>query len=950
MYPLMRSNLWFSLGLLLIVLSMQIQAANKRVGVLLPEDQQRQRAVVAAPSGDDPPLQEPEAEPLLNRAAVLLPEDLGPSIIEQNTAESLEPVSLEEQIQQQVVQTKLEQFGYSIFNKLPTTFAPVDGIPVPPDYAIGPGDTFTVQIFSAADLQYRLVVTREGRLLVPEVGAVQVAGLTFEEAKLVISEAVANIRIGVKTVVTLSELHSIQVMIVGEVIQPGSYTVSGLSSLLNTLITTGGIKRSGSLRDIQVRRNNKVIAHLDVYELLIKGLTDGNMYLRQGDVIFVPPLGPVVSVAGEVQRPAIYELRDEKTVGDLLQLAGGLLATASPSKTQIERISETGAYTLLQTDLNKDGASMPVKNGDLIRLFPVLNKMENVVLLSGHVLTPGGYQWHSGMRVSDLVTGPKLLRLGAEFDVAVVEREDAQQKRTTVLYFNLGEALRNPGSDADIAFKPRDRLIVFNTHSPRPAQLKDVAQKLREQATATKPAAIYSIKGQARHAGVYPLQAGARVLDLLKQSGGIQPGVDMEYSLLVRTNPQTAFIEFIPLSLAQAKRNPAGDHNMRAMPGDRLYIFGDQTNRSKLIADDIKRLKTQTTYGDLTPVVQVSGKVKNPGPYPLTPGMRVADLVLAAGGMLEDTYGLAATLSRQALLDGEFSRVDQIDVSLRRRNNAQADLQSILEPYDHLVLRQKPEWISQPKLVKVTGEVRYPGTYRVDKRETLCGVIQRVGGFTEDAYLFGTVFLREAVRKREQDAMDRLFGQLDDLLAEVHLSPGYDKDRKMPTNQQTYDTYKVIQQLKPQRAAGRLVVDMASAVGRCDETADLILENGDQIHIPKYADEVSVVGQVYFPSSHQYRDDRAVLDYINLSGGTKELAMREHAYIVQANGEVMTIRSKASTWGWLLSPANVKVTPGSTVYVPLSVDRINGREFAQSWVDLIYKLALSAASVAFLFE
>lgn len=142
---------------------------------------------------------------------------------------------------------------------------------------------------------------------------------------------------------------------------------------------------------------------------------------------------------------------------------------------------------------------------------------------------------------------------------------------------------------------------------------------------------------------------------------------------------------------------------------------------------------------------------------------------------------------------------------------------------------------------------------------------------------------------------------------------------------------------------------MENAVTKCDESSDIVLENGDRIIVPKFQDEVSVVGQVYFPTSHKYRSDRAVLDYINLSGGAKELAQREHAYIVQANGEVMTVRSRASTWGWLLSPSNVKVTPGSTVYVPLSVDRINGREFAQSWVDLIYKLTLSAASINYLF-
>ena len=147
-----------------------------------------------------------------------------------------------------------------------------------------------------------------------------------------------------------------------------------------------------------------------------------------------------------------------------------------------------------------------------------------------------------------------------------------------------------------------------------------------------------------------------------------------------------------------------------------------------------------------------------------------------------------------------------------------------------------------------------------------------------------------------------------------------------------------------------MVVDMNKSAKECDPDFDFVLQDMDRIHVPAYIDEVSVVGQVYMPSSHQYRKDRATMDYINLSGGTKELAHREHAFVIQANGEVISLRSQVSTWGWLSTPRNVHTTPGSTVVVPMSVDRINGREFAQSWIDMVYKLSISAASMAFLFN
>jgi polysaccharide export outer membrane protein len=921
----------------------ELSAADERMGVPSLEDKQRRQAIAAATSGQTGALVPEQIVVIKDTAAT---GDAEPSRIEKKVSRALAPVSLEEEIQQQTVQSRLELFGYEMFSGIATTFAPITGAPVPQDYIIGPGDTFTVQAYSAADVQYTLTVTREGMILVPEVGALSVSGLTFEKAKRVISESIERQRIGIKTVVTLSELRSIQVMLVGEVVQPGSYAVSGFSTLINTLIASGGIKRTGSLRNIQVKRGGRVVASLDLYQLLLKGDDRANVYLRQGDLIFVPPIGPTVGIAGEVLRPAIYEIDRERKVGEILRLAGGLLPTADKAQAQIERVSKAGLYTLLQADLAGGGRGIAVQNGDLIRVLPVLDKMDGVVLLSGHVLTPGGYQWRAGMRIADLIGSTGILRQGAEFGVAMVQRENRREKRTEVVYFNLGEALADRASPSNIGLQPRDQVIIFDTHSARAEQLSRVVLKLKREATAQSPAKTVEFKGFLRHPGVYPLQPGTRLLDMIDNAGGLRAGVDLDYALLARTDLATDRLYFVQIRLREAMQNGQGDHNPVLQPKDKIYLFDKDIDRSALIKPPMERLKRETRFGEMAPVVQVSGAVFHPGAYPMVPGMRIEDLIRAAGGMKEEAYGTAATLSRQTLLADEFSRTDSLSISLTRKDPLLETTETILHPYDHLVLRAKPEWVEKPKQVTVEGEVVYPGRYRVDKRETLCGLIQRVGGFTEDAYLFGTVFLRESVRKKEQKALDRMFEELDRLLAEVHLSPGVQKDEKMPRDQSAKDVHQVIKQLAPEKAAGRMVVDMEQAVTRCDERSDLVLEDGDRIIVPKYQDEVSVVGQVYFPTSHQYRSDRAALDYIGLSGGTKELAQHEHAYIVQANGEVMSVRSKASTWGWLLSASNVEVTPGATIYVPLGVDRINGRESAQSWLDIFYKMVLGTAGLA----
>ncbi|NRP39430.1 Polysialic acid transport protein KpsD precursor [Marinobacterium sp. xm-a-121] len=928
-------------SLLLQVLSAETYA----LGLQTLAKRQLADAVIPPPNRAEEVLEEPVAIPVIVETPSV---DEQPSVIEESASQALDSISLEEKIQSQSIKTELSQFGYDLFSGN-SMFSASTGISVPETYTIGPGDTFVVQIYGVADIEYQLTVTRDGELLLPEVGALNVNGLSFTEAKLVINRELERQRVGVKTAITLSNLRTIQVLVVGEVERPGSYPVNAFSTLISTLTNVGGIKRSGSLRNIELKRNGKVVDTFDAYQLLLSGDDSANSYLKHGDVIFVPPIGRTVSIAGEVQRPAIYEIKQERTVDDLVKLSGGYLPTADRGKTQVERISDRGVYTLLQVGKQSSATQLALKSGDVIRVLPVLEKMDSVVLLTGHVLTPGGYQWSPGDRVSDLIDSPDLLRQGADFQTSLIQRELPSQKRTEVIYFSL-EALFNGDTAADIKLQPRDQIIVFDSHSDRAKQISDIVQKLRNESTVTDPAPVVEVKGFVRHAGAYPLESGARLLDVLGATGGIKPGTDMEYAVLVRTDSLTDKIDVTNLSLRKALVTKAGDHNPHIKPRDRIYIFDHEIDRSYLLKPEVDRLIAQTPFGKRAPIVNVNGRVRDSGSFPMAAGMRLRDLIIAAGGMKEDAFGGSAILSRQYLLDGEFTKTHDLKVSVNESDISENGPNKILQPYDQLTIRVKPEWVDKPVTVTIEGEVLYPGTYRVDRRETLCGLVQHVGGFTEDAYTFGTVFLRESVKQQEQASLDRLMGQMDDLLAEVHMSPGVNKDTKMPVNQGANDTYQIIKRLTPEKAVGRLVIDMDEAVTRCREDADVVLENGDVIKVPKYREQVSVVGQVYFPTSHKFEQGKGALDYINLSGGTKELAQREHAYIVQANGEVMSVRSSVSTWGWLGSPSNVKVTPGSTVYVPLSVDRINGREFTETWIDMFYKLTLGAASVDFLFK
>ena len=897
---------------------------------------QRAQQMKAAPSGVDEPVKPPVIPPAA--PAPVTPET--PSVIEKKVTETLNVITLEDKIRQQVVQSELQQFGYDIFQQVPTTFAPVTDLPVPPDYILGPGDTVVVQVYGKLNVEYRLVVTRDGRLLVPDLGPIEVAGMRFDEVRELLRQRFEQQIIGAKAVATMGALRTIRVLLVGEVVKPGDYTVSGLTTLLNTLMSTGGIKRTGTLRHIELKRAGAKVASMDLYDVLLRGDTSGDVQLQQGDVIFVPPIGPTVGIAGEVQRPAIYELRNESTIKELIALAGGLLPTASLADAHIERIQDGMRYTLIDAPLNNPkGLALRVVQGDIVRVFPVTRAMDDVVLLSGHVLRPGGFQFRKGMRASDLLPSPQILRPNADISFALLRRENPKTRRIQVIYLNLESILRRPGGPGDPLLASRDEVIVFDLNEARAQRLAGLVQDLRTQAEPGRhPPMLLEVKGHARYTGTLPLEAGARLLDVIGLAGGALPGSDLDYGLIARRSYTNGRLEFLAFSLDRAGRAPNSVENLLIFPEDTLYLFAYEEKRTPYIDKDMDRLIQQTPYGQAAPVVFVSGAVRYPGRYPLEPGMRVSGLLRAGGGLLEEAYGLSAELTRYELLEGEYRATEHRLIDLAEVA-ATAGGGLILQPHDELVLYRKPNWREKAS-VTLRGEVRFPGDYPIQQGATLCQIIQRAGGLTDGAYPFGSVFIRERVRKQQQEALDRIQGNLDDLLVNLTLSHGVKNTDKVPAGERRHEIIETIKQLKKSEALGRMVIDLKRAVA-CDSEANIVLQDGDKLFIPPMLDEVTVVGEVYYPSSHLYRKSLNSQDYVSLSGGTTVLARKDHVFVVQANGEVVSVRGG----DWENKAGQVTVTPGATIYVPLNVDRMNDLEWTQSWTEIIYHLGLTAASL-----
>ncbi|HVO63512.1 MAG TPA: SLBB domain-containing protein [Terriglobales bacterium] len=470
-------------------------------------------------------------------------------------------------------------YGASLFVTPPTTFAPVDRIPVTANYVIGPGDEILIRAWGQIDFDIHARVDRNGSFFIPKVGNISVAGLKFEQLQPLLTSQISRIYHNFDLNVTMGDLRSIDIYVVGQAAQPGRYTVSSLSTLTNAIFASGGPAPNGSMRRIQLKRGAKVVTEFDLYDLLIKGDKSHDLPLLPEDVIYYPPVGPQAAIGGQVNTPAIYELNGETSLGGLVKLAGGLTNTADGGKVLLEEIVGRHSRRVDEIAFDKAGLAYSMKDGDVVNVVPLSPKFENAVILRGNVANPGRYPWHEGMRVSDLIPSreflitrefyktqnqitlesqvPGVRPSGAQNDVrrtvpdinwdyAVVQRQDPQDLSTMLVPFNLGMAILNHDSANDVSLHPGDVVTIFSQGDLRVPELRQ-----------TK---FVRLSGEFGAAGVYRVKAGQRLRDLIREAGGLIPSAYLYGSYFTRRsvkNEQQARLETL---IAQSER----DINRRA--------------------------------------------------------------------------------------------------------------------------------------------------------------------------------------------------------------------------------------------------------------------------------------------------------------------------------------------------------------------------------------------------
>ncbi len=523
------------------------------------------------------------------------------------------------------ISRQLSQYGYKFFDKAVSTFTPVTDVPVGGDYRIGPGDEFTIHVWGKAELSYDAVVSREGAIFLPRLGNLNVSGLSFDELKGFLYRKFRDYYPDFKLGITMGRLRTIDVFLVGEARYPGTYSISSLSTVISALSGAGGPSKSGSLRNIRVMRNGELKSTLDLYDFFVHGKTKDDVRLRAGDTILIPVLGPVAGVAGAVRRPAIYEMKGSQTIKELIDLAGGVLHSGQLQNVVIERIE--GHRRRVVKSFNLDPANesadlnMCLKDGDVIKIYPVHEGIRQVVYLEGHVKYPREYELKADIRLSSLISSYDDLLPEAFMRHAEIIRSAKPDLHKEIIPFDLGGLLAGDPSQ-DMLLQDLDRVKVY------PAWEKEAFPEVH-------------INGAVRSPGTYRLFKGMTTKDLIFQADNLQNRAFDEKATLTRIIPGPEGADTIKLDFSPKKA-----------------LMGLSPDNMVLEKDDTVIIREMPKYGEaLGRKIVLEGAVLFPGEYTFVEGNRLSSIIEKAGGLTEDAYPFGAKFYRKSAQEIQEERL-----------------------------------------------------------------------------------------------------------------------------------------------------------------------------------------------------------------------------------------------------------------------------------------------------
>ena len=837
------------------------------------------------------------------------PYDVSPvSIVHRPTPYADIPSLYDMYVQASAKQGSVQRFGLEVFrtNNSDLGEFPID-LPAGPDYIVGPGDGLAIDLWGGVSQRISRTVDRQGRISLPESGPIPVSGHTLGEVQQTVQKVLrANFR-DVSADVSLSRLRSVRIYVVGDVAQPGAYDISSLSTPLNALFAAGGISDQGSLRSIKHYRGTKLIEEVDAYDLLLHGVRSEMAHLESGDTLMIDHNGPQVTVDGMVRRPAVYELRNEKTLEDALDLAGGILPAAALQHIEVQRLVAHEKRTMLTLDISassdpdsitKQLSAFKIQDGDQVHIFPIAPYNESAIYLQGHVLRPGRYSYTEGMKVTDLIRSYADLLPEPAGKYAEIVRLNSPDYRPSVESFDLTAALANPATAPKL--QAHDTVRIFGRYD-------------------FETAPEVWIGGEVRSAGKYPTSGQVHLRDALYLAGGVTPDADLDSAQVFRTQADGT-LKILSVNLGAA---------LAGVPSQNVLL----ESRDRLL---VHRNATKTD----PPTVDVKGEVAKPGRYPLTTNMHIEDLIQVAGGLKRTADPVNANLTRYSAGDPQHASSENMTVALAAVSAGDTTENKLLRDGDVLTIPQNPGWNDVGASVSVRGEVEHPGPFGIRAGERVSSLLERAGGFSAQAYPYGAVLMRPEVRELETNARAEMVRRLQE--EEVHLRalPEVDPEQRNAKLTAISETETTLRQLQMNPPIGRVVIHIQKDLRAWKNTpSDVVVRDGDVLIVPKKAGYVTVNGQVFNPTAVSYRPGRSAKWYLTQAGGLTQLANKKAVFVIRADGSVLAAKNNSGFWSG--DPLNASLRPGDSIVVPEVAPRIGTR----NWQNLFQagQLAASAA-------
>lgn len=798
---------------------------------------------------------------------------------------------------------ELVRFGDDIFRNGTGNFEqlPMD-LPVGPDYVLGPGDSVSINLWGGISQRLRRVVDREGRIALPEAGAVQVSGRSLGDVQRLVQISLQSQFRDVQADVSLARLRAIRIYVVGDVERAGAYDVSSLSTPLNAVFIAGGPTSRGSLRTLRHYRGNRLVQEVDVYDLLLHGVRSGVERMQSGDTVLVPPLGAEITVEGMVRRPAIYEMHGEKSIAEVLELAGGVLTSGTLRHVDVERVQAHESRTMLRLDIpennNQESVTkaledFTVQDGDKIKISPILPYADKTVYLEGHVFRPGKYAFREGMLITDLIKSYNDLLPEPSKVHAEIVRLNPPDYAPQVIAFNLDMALC--AKEQPVILKAFDTVRVFSRFD-------------------FEDPPVVTVTGEVRDPGDHLTNGATRVRDAVYLAGGLTSDASTDSVQIFR---RTGDNKLIVLS-ANLQRALAGDDkdNLPLESKDRLII-----HRNLAKVDP--------------PTVTIEGEVGRPGKYPLGQDMTAAELVRTAGGFKRGAFTETADLTRYTVEGGQSVVGEHETVQIARAVAGESDTDMRLHDGDVLTIRQLAGWRDVGAVITLTGEVQHPGTYGIQEGERLSSILERAGGFRSDAYPYGAIFERVQVRELEQRNRAELVRNVEEQGAALKAEPDSDPDKKAAKEAALLQWQSTMERLQNAPPEGRMVIHISKDPKRWRNTsADIQVRAGDSIYVPKLPTSVMVNGAVYNPTAVAYHPGKSAGWYLSQAGGPSNTAYKKGIFVVRADGSV------AGGSGGMFSGGveSAELRPGDMVVVPEKAFSANTR-----WKTTLQVAQLSTA-------